>query len=140
MPMYEYRCENCEAKFSAWATMEDRTKPQPCSHCQALGRRVLSATRVFGEYEAYECPVEGKMVEGRVKHRENLKRTGCRLFEPGEKRQWLEEKRARQEGFEKAVGDTMGKAIADLPPEKQQKLATELEHFTLKVERSTPDA
>lgn len=140
MPIYEYRCENCEAKFQAWALMAERTKPQPCVHCQAQGHRVLSATRVFGEYEVYECPVEGKMVEGRVRHRENLKRTGCRLFEPGERQQWLQEREQRQRELDKEVGDTMGRAIAQLPPEKQSKLATELEHFTLKTERSTPNA
>lgn len=40
---------------------------------------------IVGEYEPYECPVTGKWVDGRYAHRENLKRTGCRLLEPGEK-------------------------------------------------------
>ena len=40
---------------------------------------------IFGDYQPYECPVTGKMIEGRVAHRENLKRTNCRLLEPGEK-------------------------------------------------------
>lgn len=39
---------------------------------------------VLGDYEAYDCPVTGKMIEGRAAHNENLKRTGCRLNEPGE--------------------------------------------------------
>ncbi len=39
---------------------------------------------ISGDYEAYECPVTGKMIEGRVAHRENLKQTGCRLLERGE--------------------------------------------------------
>jgi hypothetical protein len=41
--------------------------------------------RVVGDYEPYECPVSGKIIEGRKAHEENLKRTGCRLLEPGEK-------------------------------------------------------
>ena len=36
------------------------------------------------EYDGYECPVTGKWVEGKHAHRENLKRTGCRLLERGE--------------------------------------------------------
>lgn len=40
---------------------------------------------IFKDYEAYECPVTGKIIEGRSAHRENLKVTGCRLLEPGEK-------------------------------------------------------
>ncbi len=40
--------------------------------------------QISSDYKAYECPVTGKMIEGRVAHRENLKRTGCRLNEKGE--------------------------------------------------------
>ena len=40
---------------------------------------------IRGEYAAYECPVTGKMIEGRYAHEENLKATGCRILERGEK-------------------------------------------------------
>ena len=40
---------------------------------------------VASDYAQYQCPVTGTMIEGRAAHRENLKRTGCRLLEPGEK-------------------------------------------------------
>lgn len=43
------------------------------------------APYVSSDYDAYDCPVTGKMVEGRAAHRENLKRTGCRILEKGEK-------------------------------------------------------
>lgn len=36
------------------------------------------------EYQGYECPVTGNWIEGKHAHRENLKRTGCRLLEKGE--------------------------------------------------------
>lgn len=39
---------------------------------------------VVRDYQAYECPVTGQMIEGRHAHKENLKRTDCRLLEPGE--------------------------------------------------------
>ena len=42
---------------------------------------------VASDYEGYECPVTGRPVEGRAAHRENLKRTGCRLLEKGESRE-----------------------------------------------------
>lgn len=40
---------------------------------------------VAPDYRGYECPVSGKWIDGRAAHRENLKRTGCRLLERGEK-------------------------------------------------------
>jgi len=39
---------------------------------------------IVSDYEAYECPVTGDMIEGRHAHSENLKRNDCRLLEPGE--------------------------------------------------------
>lgn len=38
------------------------------------------------DYGAYDCPVTGKIVEGRHAHAENLKQHGCRLLEKGESR------------------------------------------------------
>lgn len=41
--------------------------------------------RVSGDFAAYDCPITGKSIEGRVAHEENLKRNDCRILEPGEK-------------------------------------------------------
>lgn len=38
------------------------------------------------DYDGYTCPVTDKWVEGRVAHRENLKRQDCRVLEKGESR------------------------------------------------------
>lgn len=48
-------------------------------------RADFPAPRVVGDFAAYECPVTGKMIEGRSAHAENLKATDCRILEPGEK-------------------------------------------------------
>ena len=40
---------------------------------------------VIGDYAAYECPIKpGTMIDGRVAHRENLKKHGMRVKEPSE--------------------------------------------------------
>tara|TARA_R110000824_G_scaffold137452_2_gene301564 strand:- start:1973 stop:2302 length:330 start_codon:yes stop_codon:yes gene_type:complete len=48
-------------------------------------RADFATPMVIGDYDAYECPVTGSMIDGRRAHIENLKQTGCRLLEPGEK-------------------------------------------------------
>jgi|GEM_PF-6589057 len=48
-------------------------------------RSRFAAPAVIGDYAAYECPVTGKIIDGRRAHAENLKATGCRVLEPGEK-------------------------------------------------------
>ena len=37
---------------------------------------------LLGDYEAYDCPVTGKMIEGRYAHNENLKRQGAASWSP----------------------------------------------------------
>lgn len=59
---------------------------------------------LLGDYEAYECPVTGKPVEGRYAHSENLKRQNCRLLEPGESRDAM--KRQEQQ-FESDLRKTL---------------------------------
>jgi hypothetical protein len=39
---------------------------------------------ISGDYKPYECPITGRLVDGRREHRENLKKHGCRVFEAGE--------------------------------------------------------
>jgi len=48
-------------------------------------RASIPTPMILGDYEPYECPVTGKMIEGRKAHSENLKKTGCRILERGEK-------------------------------------------------------
>lgn len=47
-------------------------------------RSHLGFPMISSDYAAYECPVTGKMIEGRVAHARNLEETGCRLHEKGE--------------------------------------------------------
>lgn len=66
-----------------WSTKID--KPKKVIEYIPLARSNLPSPRILGDYEAYECPVSGRMIEGRRAHKENLKATGCRVLERGEK-------------------------------------------------------
>ena len=48
--------------------------------------RPRSGPILLRDYGAYDCPITGKMIEGRAAHTENLKRHDCRLLEKGESR------------------------------------------------------
>ena len=66
-----------------WSAKID--KPKKVIEYIPTARSHLSAPRILSDYEAYECPVSGKSIEGRRAHEENLKATGCRVLERGEK-------------------------------------------------------
>lgn len=46
--------------------------------------RPIAAPQLARDYGAYQSPVGTGMVEGRAAHREDLKRSGCRVLEVGE--------------------------------------------------------
>ena len=50
-----------------------------------VARSDLPTPMIVSDYAPYECPVTGKTIEGRRAHEENLKATGCRILERGEK-------------------------------------------------------
>ena len=60
---------------------------------------------LLGDYSAYDCPVTGKIIDGRYQHSENLKRQGCRLLEKGESR---DSGRRVQESFDSEMGRILG--------------------------------
>lgn len=64
---------------------------------------------VSSDYKGYTCPVSGKWIEGRAAHRENLKRTGCRILEKGEREQ---NERNRRESEERSVNQLAEKMVS----------------------------
>lgn len=75
------------------------------------------AAYVSSDIEGYTCPVTGKFVDGRRDHRENLKRTGCRVLEPGEKDQFIKERPREAERNAERAADFLSDRIAERWPE-----------------------
>ncbi len=74
-----------------------------------------AAIQIGSDYEPYQCPVTGRAIEGKAAHRENLKRTGSRLLEPGESRDYAKNKRAADDAaIEKSVSETVDKIAGEL--------------------------
>ena len=127
MPIYEFACSTCRTNFDVVRKLQDYKEPAYCPKCTTEGSRVLSKPAVVGDYAGYTCPVSGKWIEGRKAHEENLKRTGCRIFEPGEKEQFLRNKERQETEWETSIEEAVAHEVASLPPEKQQALAREFE-------------
>ena len=76
------------------------------------------AFQISSDYEGYNCPITNKWVEGKSAHRENLKRHGCRVFEPGEleefKRNKPREIERNAEIFADQICAKIGERIGDL--------------------------
>ena len=135
MPTYVFKCPFCHKQFERILRLADYDKPQVCS-CGETAERQICAPAVRGDYPPYECPVTGRIIEGRRAHEENLRRHGCRVLEPGEDREASRRAAASEAEFDKTVEDTVERLVANLPEEKVCKLETEIKAgVTATVER-----
>ena len=84
MPLYEYRCGEGHI-FERVLPVAEYLSPQFCS-CGEIGQKViLHPPRVFCDLEGYESPATGRWVEGKRARAEDLRLSGCRPYEAGER-------------------------------------------------------
>lgn len=94
-----YTCGPYKYALVLW---REEYKPQPIERRQ---EQYNAAPMIMSDLPAYNCPITGKQITSRSKHRENLKRHGCEVAEPSTPRStWREEKQADHDR-KKAVHD-----------------------------------
>lgn len=64
---------------------------------------------IVPDLPAYESPIDGRVIDGRAARREDLKRSGCREYDPGERRIMQERRAAEDAALTKAVDRTVEK-------------------------------
>lgn len=69
--------------------------------------------QISKDYEGYNCPITGKRVEGRKAHRENLEKHGCRLFETGEREDFIKNRERNLQIDNEKLVDSLCNKIAD---------------------------
>lgn len=131
MPLYEYLCDCCETRQTRFLALNHYRDPQYCdnpscgqfvaegsglnvSHPQTPLVKLVSAPAVHGDYPGYVSPASGKWVEGRKAHLEDLKATGCRIFEPGERQQEIQKAKDREEALGKQIDQAVEQTAAQL--------------------------
>lgn len=128
MPVYLYACPVCARKREVVKPIAELNRKEHCLNCEAAMNRQICAPAVRGDYAGYSCPVTGKWIEGRRAHEENLKRTGCRVLEPGESDNARRASAAADAALDQAVESTVEEFVETLPSDKKERLAAEMEH------------
>jgi putative FmdB family regulatory protein len=128
MPMYSYHCEGCGTSQDIFKAIRDLDLPEPCERCETAMTRRICAPAVRGDYPPYSCPITGVIIEGRRAHEENLKKHGCRVYEPGEMADHQAFRAAEDAAFESSIEATVEEFVEKLPPRKREQLAVELEN------------
>ena len=83
MPIYGWRCPDCETPREVLRAVKDHAIPEVCE-CGSMMKRELTPLHVNPDIEPYQAvagDMAGKYITSRRKHREFLKRN--RLYEVG---------------------------------------------------------
>jgi len=128
MPMYAYKCEKCGTSQDVFKAIRFLDLPEPCEVCGAEMVRHICAPAVLGDYPGYNCPITGDWIEGRRAHQENLKKHGCRVYEPGETEQTRARMAFEEKQLEASIESTVEEFVEKLPARKREQLAIELEN------------
>lgn len=128
MPLYDYRCPHCGTAYEVFKPLAQLDRVESCITCETAMERQLSAPRVVPDYAPYTCPITGKMIAGRVAHRENLAAHGCRLYEPGEKEAAQRFRQKGEDALTKDIDATVEAEIHAMPTVKREQLAADLQH------------
>ena len=82
---------------------------------------------IMGDLPAYESPIDGKVVDGRAARREDLKRTGCREYDPSEKEHFMRARAADDAKLEQSINRTVEKFFYEGPPRRRELLVQALQ-------------
>lgn len=126
MPVYEFKCNNNHS-FTRFLRLADFNETQICKRCGQVAERQISAPMVVGDLPPYDCPITGKLIEGRKAHEDNLKRHGCRVFEAGETQDFKKRKASEEEALFKQIDASVEEFVSKATPEKREALGKELQ-------------
>lgn len=82
MPLYDVGCQTCGARASVFRRLAEIDNLPQCA-CGGSVQRLISAPAVHASFTPYRSPATGKMIESPSAQREDLRRSGCILNEPG---------------------------------------------------------
>jgi hypothetical protein len=80
----------------------------------------IVAPAVQPDIPGYESPVTGKWIEGKSQRREDLRRTGCRPYEEGEREHAIQARKEEERRSEKQAYESAARAYYSLSPEKRR--------------------
>lgn len=124
MPVYTYRCASCQTPFEKFKRVVDYLEPE--FHCEQRAIKTLTPALLMTDLPGYTSPVDGRWVEGRAARREDLKRNGCREYDPSERVNFIKDRELAEEKFDREVDATLDAQIATMPARKLELLEQEV--------------
>lgn len=130
MPQYVYQCRKCGDNLLRWCTVKNFTD-QPNLSCQSCDVQMSVIIQPPLLVKAapdvcYDSPIDGSHITSWDKRREDLKRNGCREYDPGMKQDYHQRIQESEASLEKNLASTIEETIEKMPTAKRGKLYSEL--------------
>ncbi len=127
MPLYEYSCANGHF-FMKFLTLVNHSPIWVCDTCGEVGQQVIGAPLEVkvAEDVCYDSPIDGSHITSWSKREEDLKRNGCRPYDPGMKQDYERGIKEADASLDKSIHQHVERAIEKMPTKQRGKLYSEL--------------
>lgn len=143
MPGYEYRCAQGHDKL-VFCTVAAMRQTEECQYCgQEMGRVITAPILVKAAADVcYDSPIDGRPITSWQARQEDLKRNGCREYDPEMKTDQARRLKDSEAALDRTVDEAVESAIERMPTAKRGQLYSELteQGVTADVIRTTPTA
>lgn len=119
--------------LQTWGYAEGTAEAEAAWQAKLAFKPSRSRISITNASYEYACPISENPISSKWQHEENLKRTNCRLFEPGE-REGLEKSKAEEEAnFDRKIEQSVEREIESYSSAQRETLHNELVHGGLDV-------
>lgn len=135
MPIYQMKCTNSHS-FDKVMSIAEMEQGKTVCDCGAAAEVQIVPTMIAPMFQPYRCPITEKPITTLQQHTENLKKHGCRIYEPGETADARRAAKAADMQLDKSIEQTAEAFVENLPGSKREQLGKELETSDTVYKRS----
>lgn len=125
MPLYVYECRSGH-KFEKIKSIAEMEAIQEFCECGQLADVRIQPVMLAPMFTPYTCPITDKPIMTQYDHQENLKKHGCRVYEPGETDGIKRAQRDAELQLDKSVEKTAEEFVDKLSGDKRSELVNEI--------------
>ena len=104
----------------------DNFREQRSRILNGLANRSRPSHLIWSDLPAYESPIDGRIIEGRAQRREDLKRNGCREYDPGMKQDAKRNNQENNAQLDRIIGESVERMYNQLSDTKRKQLDREM--------------
>ena len=126
MPFYEYHCSDGHT-FGSYESIKNHESMKICI-CGKEAPQVISApmlVKVAADV-CYDSPIDGRPITNWQARQEDLKRSGCRPYDPEMKKDAANFRKQQADELDAAIDVHVEEEISKMPTAKRGKLMSEL--------------